>query len=416
MNLPEPGLLRHSPSRLRTRPITLGPAGSRAVLFAIVLFAIVLFATSCSGDKKPSPPLFPDEGDPAPIRLFEENRLSYILSNEGMWITDPWGPVSFEGAMVFFDYGLWIGANVNGLERVSALSYFSSEVQPLPISADSVAQVYLVTVHTAQGDPDYDLWPRAAGAPVDPFDRPLLLGDRTAWTAHDDLDPARHTLFASLPLGAQIRRTIWAYHQPDSVLFERFEIRNVSNQAWSGTYLGLWCDTDVGLVNNDRIACDPDLDLGYAWTDPETPESAWGTRQPAVGVLLLETPNDLRLTAFPRILKNTTEPQSSLEAYRLLRGVNVDGAPFTDPTTEEATSFCLAGDPVTGEGWVDAGDYDRRMMLCTGPFDLPPAASVSLTVAIILSMHRDPLAAITGLRAAAGTVRANPAWWDHFAR
>jgi len=333
-----------------------------------------------------------------------------------MWVADPWGPVSFEGEMVFFDYGLWIGADVNGEERVSALSYFSSEVQPLPLSADSVAQVYLLTVHTAAGDPDYDLWPRAAGAPVDLFGRPLLLGDRTAWTAHDDLDPARHSLLHALPLGAQVRRTIWAFHQPDSVLFERFEIRNVSSEQWSDTWLSLWCDPDAGRANNDRIGCDPTLDLGYVWTAPEEPESTWAARQPAVGILLLDTPEERRLTAFPRILKNSNEPQTALEAYRLQRGIDIDGSLFVDPVTGQPTVYCLSGDPVSGTGWVDADSYDRRMMPSTGPFDVPPGASVTLTVAILVSMHRDPLAAVTGLKNAAAAVRANPAWWNPLTR
>lgn len=384
-----------------------------AVALAIVLLSVV----SCSDDDKPpAPPLFPDEGDPAAHRLFEENRLAYRLANDGMWVADPWGPVSFEGNMVFFDYGLWIGANVNGQARVSALSYFSSEVQPLPLSADSVAQVYLLTVHTAAGDPDYDLWPRAAGAPVDPFGRPLLLGDRTAWTAHDDLDPARHSLLHSLPLGAQVRRMIWAFHQPDSVLFEKFEVRNVSNERWSDAWLSLWCDADVGQANNDRIGCDPSLDLGYVWTAPAQPETLWAERQPAVGLLLLDNPEGRRLAAFPRILKNTNEPLSALEAYRLQQGSDVDGTPFIDPTTQQPSLFCLSGDPVAGTGWIDAENYDRRMMLCTGPFEVAPGASVSVTVAIIVSMHRDPLAAITGLKTAAATVRANPAWWEPITR
>lgn len=388
-----------------------------AIALAIVLISVLLSAVSCSDDDKPPvPPLFPDEGDPAPHRLFEENRLAYSLAHDGMWVADPWGPVSFEGEMVFFDYGLWIGADVNGQERVSALSYFSSEVQPLPLAADSVAQVYLLTVHTAAGDPDYDLWPRAAGAPVDIFGRPLLLGDRTAWTAHDDLDPARHSLLHSLPLGAQVRRTIWAFHQPDSVLFESFEIRNVSNQRWSDTWLGLWCDPDAGWANNDRIGCDPTLDLAYVWTAPEEPESTWAARQPAVGIVLLDTPEERRLTAFPRILKNTNEPQTALEAYRLQQGIDVDGSDFVDPVTGQPTLHCLSGDPVSGTGWIDAGSYDRRMMPCTGPFEVAPGASVTLTVAIIVSMHGDPLAAVTGLKTAAATVRANPAWWSLLTR
>ncbi|MBN2416710.1 hypothetical protein JXO52_12760, partial [bacterium] len=69
-----------------------------------------------------------------------------------------------------------------------------------------------------------------------------------------------------------------------------------------------------------------------------------------------------------------------------------------DPTTGRATKFWLAGDPVTGEGWV----YDDLMAPCdvksgnaTGPFTMAPGDTQDVVFGIIVGMGADNLSSIT---------------------
>ncbi len=375
------------------------PVADRRYAFRACLgCALLLLLSSCGSDN----PTTPSRDGPAAERLFQPNRLALQMRNDGSPFSTGGDALTYDGQTLMNDLGLWIGARVDGQVRVSATSYFGSEFEPLRFGAgDSVALVYILRPGDGPGNADYDAWPIRAGAPTDLSGRPLLTGNGTAWTAYDDLDRNLHAKFGSGPLGAIVRATIWGSAQPDSVLLIDLDIQNAGTSTWDGTLLGIWADADIGDAQNDLVGCDVGLKMGYTYTAPSFPETRFGAFQPALGILLLQTPSDSGFYAFPRIWKAWNEPHTAVDAYNLLQGLNIDGTAYRDSTTGEPTRYTASGDPVAGTGSIEHVPADRRMLVVTGPLTVAPGARISLQYAILFARDRDALHAITRLRAMA---------------
>lgn len=377
---------------------------------------VILFLLACGDDEtskpNPPPPPPPDNGPPAVERIFSPNRVEHRLRNDGSRGTEAYvdWTLRFDGGPVVFDFGLWVGARVNGEVRAAATSYNQPEFRPLILGPDSTSLAYILTEGDGPGEADYDAWPVAHGAPSDGQGHPRLVGTATGWIALDDSDPAGHRALHSTPLQAEVRQTTWTAAGFDSVLFVRFEVTNASASTWEDLRLGIWCDADIGRGSNDLVGCDVARQLGYAYT-ADDPETLWGTWQPAVGFAFLRTPEESGLTAFPRLLKGWGEPNTGTEAYNLLRGLNKVGDPFVDPTTQEATVLATSGDPVAETGWYETQPMDRRFLMSTGPFPAPPGRTLTLTAAFLAARATDPPANVTALRAAVDAVRASPGVW-----
>jgi hypothetical protein len=232
----------------------------------------------------------------------------------------------------------------------------------------------------------------------------------------DDENPALHERFGSAPLHAQVRQTAWGFSEPDSVLFVRYEIGNLSAEPWTDAFLGLWADVDLGTAANDRVACDLPRQMGITYTSPlpKEREDRFGGAQPALGIRLLAAPGDAGMSAFPLILKSDTEPTSALEAYNLLQGLNVNGAAFFDSTAQSTTRHVLTGDPISGQGWIEAYSSDKRMLISTGPLVVNPGEFVSLTIGIVIARSSEPLDAVTALRSASDALAQARELWDFF--
>src|SRR4030042_485860 len=102
------------------------------------------------------------------------------------------------------------------------------------------------------------------------------------------------------------------------------------------------------------------------------------------------------------------EYDGSLQWYNLLRGnitnnnVN-DPTPFTHRGTGQTTLWPLNGDPVTGTGDVDGhganfAPADRRIALCSGPFEMASGDTQEGVVALIGGYSSDYLASLTDLK------------------
>jgi hypothetical protein len=81
-----------------------------------------------------------------------------------------------------------------------------------------------------------------------------------------------------------------------------------------------------------------------------------------------------------------------------MRGLDRDGDPVINPTNGEVTMYCVSGDPVTGEGWVDQVSGDRRLMATMGPFTFNPGDSQQVVIKLGAYQKDNPLNAITGLK------------------
>lgn len=327
-----------------------------------------------------------------------------------------------------FAAGLWVGALVDGQPRVTVAEY-STEYGPGPMLSDSEwadpndprYQVYKIAVgDTPESNPDYAGWPVSDGAPVDENGAPRHLGHQTLWAVYNDLDPLRHNNDAgnSQPLGIDVQQTAFALELPglaSQAIFLEWRIQNKGVEQLESTRISLWCDPDLGNAADDLVGCDPASDLGFCYNALEF-DSGYGVTPPCVGIQLVQGPivpspgdfalvsgqlipdfRNLPMTAFSKYI-NGTDPGSPWNSWNYMQGLDPDGNPVIDPTTGEATTFAVSGDPVTGTGWVDAEPSDRRMMISAGPFDMAPGDVQVIAAVIVVGQGPDHLSSITALK------------------
>ncbi len=214
------------------------------------------------------------------------------------------------------------------------------------------------------------------------------------------------------PLGAEIHLTAWGYSQPSysDMQFLKFEVINKSNQPWTKTYFGFFCDPDVGNSMTDYIGCDTVRKLGYAYKGVAT-DPVYGSAPPAYGIRLLKTPyrkyvspyGYLPVTAFTNIYGGGyADPlceelhNGSVGGYLRLKGYKSDSTCWLDPTYNppKKTRIIYPGDPETNTGWTE---YQGRIKNCnldsTGELQVP---SQPFDMRFLLSSGADNLTVAPG--------------------
>ena len=273
-----------------------------------------------------------------------------------------------------------------------------------------------------QYEKDWNEWPARSGAPFKDVNGNGLYepsidipgvpdADQTIWFVTNDLDSIQtKKLYGSLPMGVEMQTTVWAYKNVDplnNMIFKRYLLINKSNAKFEDMYFGIWSDPDIGGdAGDDLVGCDTLLNLGYDYNGDDS-DPSYGTYIPSVGFCLLQGPivsggsNDkakfmnkqiygkknLQMTAFSWVAK-FPQPYSdpilnsysgTLQLYNFMQGNLNDGTPFPNPLTGGTTKLPLSGDPITQQGFVAGKTYpngwidrihDRRMMLCSGSFNM----------------------------------------------
>ncbi|AFN73529.1 hypothetical protein MROS_0285 [Melioribacter roseus P3M-2] len=285
----------------------------------------------------------------------------------------------------------------------------------------------------AQYEKDWNEWPASQGAPFEDVDGdgqynpsvdiPGVPGaDQTIWFVCNDLDPAQTDfMYGSLPMGIEEQVTIWGYNATGALgnmLFRKYIIinKNPDQKPFTEMYVSMWSDPDVGDAGDDYVGCDTTLSLGYAYNANATDAVYNPLPPPAVGFDFFQGPivdgeaddvaiykgkfvqgkKNLPMTAFYFFINGDnvySDPDQglyetgTLQWYNLFRGrVSTTGDPFTDPTTGQPTKFTLAGDPITGTGWIDGMLHppgDRRLGSVSGPFEMAYGDTQEVVVAEI---------------------------------
>jgi hypothetical protein len=299
------------------------------------------------------------------------------------------------------------------------------------LSSEVADEVGPVDMIRARYETDWTEWPVDDGAPYtdvdsdgnyDPnVDIPGAAGaDQTIWYVANDLNSVwTNNLYGSEPVGIEMQVTIWAYADSGILgraFFRRYLLINKSADPFDSMYVSAWSDPDLGTSTNDFVGCDTTLQLGYCYNADDTDAVYSPLPPPAVGFALLQGPladspgdtgvfngyrisdhRNLPMTAFYYFTRGdsvVTDPtqgsyEGTLQFYNFFRGrVGQTGELFIDPNTSQPTSFALAGDPVTGEGWVDGqrdSAGDRRLGLSMGPFTMASGDTQEVIIAEILS-------------------------------
>jgi hypothetical protein len=182
-------------------------------------------------------------------------------------------------------------------------------------------------------------------------------------------------------------------------VFIRYKIINKGQNLLEGMKIGLWMDPDIGMAADDLVGCVPERHLGFGYN--AGPDGLYGANAPAIGVDLIQgtlLPDGGRtgLSAFTSYT-NGTDPMSGFETYNTLSGLLSNGQEIPDGVTGAPTTFTYSGDPLTGKGWLDSSPSDKRMLLSTDAYSLPPSAEQEVLYAIILARQGSHLGSLAQL-------------------
>ena len=279
-------------------------------------------------------------------------------------------------------------------------------------------------------------------------DPPEFKGDEQAWWVMNDLGTETHDhLWRTPPLGVEAQ--VLVHNRTADPIYENVQFRTITlinkgGETIDSTFFSIWSDVDLGDATDDAGGCDSSLSLAYIYNGRPFDQN-YALRPPAVGYTVLQGPvinspgdsvvyegqsfadqRTLDMTAFILILKFNpfSDPEDVEAGYNMVQGLLPDaGSPIIDPSGN-ITTFHVSGDPVTGSGWTALNSYstgDRRILLSSGPFDLPPWEDVNdngqadfgepgvqvIKTALIIVRGADYLDAISSLKYATRKVRSD---------
>ncbi|MBU0560408.1 MAG: hypothetical protein KKD86_01785 [Bacteroidetes bacterium] len=288
-------------------------------------------------------------------------------------------------------------------------------------------------------------------------DRPDLIGDETVWCVyHDGLESALRRFSNVIPLGIEIRQTVFGFASKGSlgnILFVRYKLLNTGKVAdvLDSVYFSVWADPDVGDYENDLVGSDVNLDAGFVYdkgvdkvyknspcflidffqgpiayvpgetfvdvdldgiyTDGvDTPlDTAYEVKGQVRGVFEYPGGRNQGLSSFMHYIQSHPtlgDPNTEVEAYNYLRALQKEGQ-IVDPCTwalgevrggvdcnQVDPFFWYSGDPVADVGWICIIEIDQRQMSNTGPFQLKKGEPIEVVAAYVVGRASTSLASV----------------------
>lgn len=350
------------------------------------------------------------------------------------------------GHILVYEYGLLVGAMINGSPHVSDGENFTN-FSAGPILASTTQdtgsnpryRVYKVQKNwqnLAESDikialkKDYDEWPADLGAPVDSSGKPLIYGDQMLWMVYNDTKNV--SPLVGPPLRAEVHTAAWSYKNDPilrNVVYTKHVVTNKNDTPWVNTYIGTL--TDPGLTTGTFgpgvgtfAATDTTIGVAYLYYPSGSSTAYYGLEVPAAGYVHIQGPlvgspgssgfqtgkilsgkKNLGMTSAVRFNIGTPHPAptSARGRYNGLTGLWVDSTYIRDPISGRVLRYTNPGDPVSGTGWTDYSDKTPLnafyyQYASTGPFDLQPGESQEVVGAYIVAQGRDHLLSINALR------------------
>jgi hypothetical protein len=285
---------------------------------------------------------------------------------------------------------------------------------------------------------DWEEWPANEGAPfVDSngdgiytaptWDGSRWVGDlpgvenapQTIWLVANDLENT--SIWGSPPIGIEMQMTIWGYNSVeilDQVIYKRIRLIYTGLPGGSteaqvdSFYLTQFVDPDIGDHTDDYAGLDTLLNMGYSYNAYPTDsvfKDTYNLAVPAVGYDFL----DSQMSSFTYFASGSSvdDPDNNdysgtLQWYNLMQGYlprpeYPTQSPFVDPITNQPEKFVLAGDPVTGTGWVDGISLppgDRRLVLNTGPYQLLLGDTIEVVISAVAGLGTDNISSLVKLK------------------
>jgi len=274
--------------------------------------------------------------------------------------------------------------------------------------------------------------------------------DQTIWLVANDLpdenDPnypgqavsVSEGGWGSPPIGIEYQLTLWGYrlHSDNplsSTIFKRAKITYVglpggpTDAKLDTVYFTQWSDPDLGTYTDDYVGSDTTLSLGYVYNGNPFDELFMGTYNspvPSAGYDFLQGPKidsngdgtldkTLGLSTFTYFAagSSVSDPSTrvydgTLQWFNLMEGYLPKPAyptqnPFVDPLTGLAEKRVLAGDPVTGTGWIDGiilPPGDRKIVMTSGPFKMNLGDTQEIVTVLVGGIGTNNLSSLNVLK------------------
>ncbi|MEO6695977.1 MAG: T9SS type A sorting domain-containing protein [Ignavibacteria bacterium] len=329
------------------------------------------------------------------FKKIDANNVSTTIRNDGSFDKNYMtGSGGFEwpqgsGKTAIYISGLWLSSKVNDSIRVSYSDY-DSEFEPgyfdyatqTPMGKDDpLYRIYKVSPSFPNGNSDFDpwsAWPVNQGAPwVDvnnngtyepPADYPVMKGSQNLFCSFTDgYKDTSATTRNTPPMRAEVH--LYAYAKENSgcvsnTVYYEWKIINKNISQWTDMSAAIWSDFDIGTSNNDKAGTDSTLNLVYGYNGINN-DPVYGIAPPAVGYLIKEaTGHSLNKSDFAVRWRCAFDcPTDSLQMYRVLHGLRINGSKWINPLTNKATMFPFSGDPVTSAGWIDSTQGERYILI-----------------------------------------------------
>jgi hypothetical protein len=147
---------------------------------------------------------------------------------------------------------------------------------------------------------DYPAYNLTGEYPVDPITggaacNDYLFGDKNVWWVFNDVGNSHTETNSPNPIGLEVRAQAFAFKTADEInfmTFYKYQIINRSTNTLNSTYMGVWCDPDLGNAADDYVGCNVNLGLGYVYNaDPDDDGAdGYGVNPPAVGIDFFQGP------------------------------------------------------------------------------------------------------------------------------
>ena len=251
-----------------------------------------------------------------------------------------------------------------------------------------------------------------------------LFGDKSIWWVFNDIGNVK-TETMSAPIGLEVRAQAFAYASTDADLnnatFYQYQIINRSTDSLTQSYIGMWCDADLGNGIDDYVGCDVGLNLGYVYNGDANDDgpAGYGLNPPACGIDFLRGPladagdgidNDRDsvidevgeqiLMSHFMYYKNVNSvpngnPDSVSDYYNYLKATWLDNLPLTygddgRNIANPMTTFMFSDgtDPAfPGDFWnmssAAISPDDMRWIQSAGPFTMAPGEVNYMRTAVV---------------------------------
>ncbi len=351
--------------------------------------------------------------------LIDVNNISIPIDNKGVLahveMANNYG--RYDNGIFLFSGGFYLSGISNdtiwsnGVATASLLNdYLPGKVNSNPI--DSLNKIYVVKSDDPAFSESWQNWKNAVslGAefhdgdnngiynPVDKNsngkwdsdeDKPMLIGDVTAWTVYNDgTDPSMRRYPDVSPKGIEIHQTVFASRGSgneamQNTIFIKYKIINTGNidEKFDSVYFGAWTDPDLGNYTDDLSGTDTLLKSIYVYNDGNDEE--YGSNSPAFFTSFLQGPAEF-------IAGETFTDQNNNGIFDLGIDVPLDTAYYFNASTftkEEiigaknidivSSNFYMAATPTQEDPFtkIEARNYLRglnkvgnKIDPCTFPF------------------------------------------------